>query len=210
MSNKEIPKFIVVEGPDGSGKTTVVNYIAETLRAKGYEVVTGKGIGSGTLGEACRARLFNDNKPSVYLEAMAMATGLLDCFESFVAPNLEQGKIVILDRYVHSLHAYQKEARGLTFMLNLIEDLFYFRSTPNDVAPDITFYCDTEISVAENRLNTRGKENYLDEETLKFKQRVKDGYKNFFLIYGNFSDLEILDCNKSQEEVKQQINDYLF
>lgn len=105
--------FIVLEGIDGSGKTTQARWLAEALRQKGYEVVLTREPSDGPLGRRLRRYLAaSPRRLSPELELSWFLADRREHVESIIRPALEQGKIVISDRYYYSSMAYQG-ARGL-------------------------------------------------------------------------------------------------
>lgn len=105
--------FIVLEGIDGSGKTTQARWLAEALRQKGYEVVLTREPSDGPLGRRLRRYLAaSPRRLSSELELAWFLADRRDHVETIIRPALEQGKVVISDRYYYSSAAYQG-ARGL-------------------------------------------------------------------------------------------------
>lgn len=180
MTMNNIPKFIVVDGPDGSGKTTIIKHMVDMLKVElpDAKIVVGRGLGSGNAAEAIRSTMMNKeiNKTSNY-EIYGAIMCLIDCYETFVLPNIKNGNIVILDRYVPSYYAYQVTARDSEMALTMLKDVF---NVPFTLQPDlyINTYCSVDNSI--KRMNGRNDNNYFDEEGRIFKTLLLKGYEEFF------------------------------
>ncbi len=120
-----------------------------------------------------------------------------------IEPAVENGKIVICDRYVDSSYAYQGGGRGMD--LKIIADVN--RIAVNGTVPDITFFLDIdpEISVR-RRINSTGADR-IEQEKLDFHRRVYDGYKKLSILYPE--RIKTIDAAKSIEEISSQVRDYI-
>lgn len=179
MTN-DFPKFIVVDGPDGSGKTTIIERLVkyiETIKPE-LKVVVGRGLGSGKAAESIRSTMMNNEiKKSSNYEIYGAIMCLIDCHETFVLPNINNNKLVILDRYIPSYYAYQVKARNSEIASKMLIDCF---AAPFTIQPDvyINTYCSIENSI--DRMKNRNDNNYLDEEGIIFKRKLLEGYEEFF------------------------------
>jgi dTMP kinase len=210
------PKFIVVDGPDGAGKTTIVKELSNYLTVKGYNVLLGKGLGTGSVAEAIRKSLFDkDHKKTSNYEIYGMIMSLIDCYESFIVPNLlknDDKLIIILDRYISSYYAYQVYARSCGKANKMLRDAFNIYGTRH---PDLYIHCKVDLDVATKRINERNEEaNYLDKESEIFRGKVTEGFNVFFkdrYLFHTCSPSKIieLDCNQTLDGVYQQLYTYL-
>lgn len=178
MSNtKNNTRFIVVEGIDGSGKSTIVDYIVKKLENANFTVSKGRGLGTAKVAETIRSQMFS-KKPSSNYEVFAAIMCLIDCHENFVKDRIENSNdIVVLDRYIPSYYAYQVSGRNSSIARKMLLEAFDSTYKPT---PDIYIYIDVDLDVALSRTKNRGDSNYLDEETSRFRSRVDAGYKEFF------------------------------
>lgn len=175
------PKFIVVEGMDGSGKTTIVEHIAKRILDAGYIYTKGRGLGSSKVAETIREQMFS-KKPTSNYEIFAALMCLIDCHENFVTPTLtpssnNEKNILVLDRYIPSYFAYQVAGRESELAEIMLKEAFDSSSKPT---PDLYIYIEVDIDVALSRTKNRGDSNYLDEEVLSYRKRVHKGYSDYF------------------------------
>lgn len=167
--------FISLEGPDGSGKTTQIDLLAERLRTLGHNVVTTREPGGTPPGAALRTLLLDTSwELSGVTEALLMSADRAEHVRQVIRPALESGTIVVTDRYADSTLAYQGGGRGLDMgQLRAIQDL-----ATGGLNPDLTFLLDLPVEIGlERRLAGRGI-NRLDRETPGFHQSVATAFRN--------------------------------
>ena len=189
--------FITFEGPDGSGKSTVAKKICEKLMFDGYEVVHTREPGGIEISEEIRNIILDpkntamDAKTEVLLYAAARRQHLVER----VFPAVEQGKIVICERFLDSSLAYQGFGRKLGMQEVLDVNLFAIDNT----YPDMTIYLDVDEQIGLDRLKNRSFKDRLDQESIDFHHRVSQGYKE---VLKKFADrIKVIDASKSLEEV---------
>lgn len=189
--------FITFEGPDGSGKSTVAKLIVEKLIADGYEVVHTREPGGIEISEAIR-NIILDPKNTMMdakTEALLYAASRRQHLIERVFPAVEAGKIVICERFIDSSLAYQGFGRqiGLDEVLGI--NLF---ATENKY-PDMTVYLDVDEQVGLDRLKNRKFKDRLDQESIDFHHRVKQGYLE---VLKRFKDrIQIVDASKPLKDV---------
>ena len=107
--------FIVMEGPDGSGKTTQINLLKEYLEEAGYECLITREPGGTVIGEEVRQLILNPEhkEMSPVTEMLLYAASRAQLVHEVIGPALEEGKIVISDRFVDSSIVYQGIAGGI-------------------------------------------------------------------------------------------------
>jgi dTMP kinase len=137
--------FICIEGIDASGKTTHARRLVENLRGKGFDAIYTTEPTSGEIGRIIRTSILQSQErvPSM-IEALLFAVDRIEHVENMVKPALQEGKIVISDRYVYSSLAYQGAA-GLD--LKWIEEINKFA-----LPPDLAIYIDIPAEVVFERL----------------------------------------------------------
>lgn len=189
--------FITLEGNDGAGKTTIAQACVERLKALGHEVVYTREPGGSRIAERIRDLLLDpgntdmDERTEAILYAAARRQHLVD----IVAPALEQGKIVLCDRFLDSSLAYQGIGRGLG--IEEVERLNRFAI--DDFMPDRTIFLAIDNETAMARMGRRGEKNRLDREDDAFHQRVREGYEK--LVLRDPDRIVKIDASGSIEEV---------
>ena len=196
--------FITFEGGEGSGKTTLINKVYEKLLADGKKVYKTREPGGVEIAEQIRGVILNVNntKMDKRTEALLYAASRRQHLIEVVIPKLEEGYIVLCDRYIDSSLAYQGYARGIGISEVLNVNLF----ATDGLLPDKTIFVDVapEVGLARIKDNNRS-QNRLDLEKMNFHKAVYDGYikvsnmfpERFVSINGNQSiDSVFSDCMK--------------
>lgn len=169
-------QFITFEGPEGSGKTSVIKEVYEALKRQGHDVIVTREPGGVAISERIRSLLldYNDEVMDARTEALLFAASRRQHVIEIIKPALEAGKIVLCDRYIDSSLAYQGVARDLgieeVYSLNLFAIETYI--------PDLTLFIDIspETGLKRVKKNQRAMDR-LDLETLDFHQKVYEGYQ---------------------------------
>ncbi|MFH0384795.1 dTMP kinase [Streptococcus sp. A11] len=168
--------FITFEGPDGAGKTTVLQELLPKLQVLGLEVITTREPGGVTIAEDIRKIILDpantamDHKTELLLFIAARRQHLVEK----VLPPLQEGKMVIIDRFIDSSVAYQGYGRGLD-----IADIDWLNHYATDgVKPDLTLYfdIDAEEGLARIARNAERDVDRLDMEKADMHRRVRQGY----------------------------------
>ena len=161
--------FVTFEGPEGSGKSTVLKEIARRLEAEGIAVVTTREPGGSPVGEEVRKVLLHGQELEPIAELFLFLADRAQHGAAVIRPALAKGHYVLCDRYADSTVVYQGHARGL--------DKERLRSL-NDMAtgglrPDLTILLDLEPEIGLSRVRDRDR---LDDEPIEFHRRVRDGF----------------------------------
>jgi len=166
--------FITLEGPEGAGKSTNRDYLAERLRAEGIEVVLTREPGGTPLAERIREVLLAPGE-----EPMNADTELLLVFAAraqhlaeVIRPALARGAVVICDRFTDSTYAYQGGGRGLC--LARIATLETF--VQGDLRPDLTLLFDLPVEVGMARASARGRLDRFELEGQVFFDAVRSAF----------------------------------
>lgn len=194
------PLFITFEGPEGAGKTSVLQAILAELQPQlGDALVTTREPGGNLISEAIRAILQpeEDNGMDARTEALLYTAARRQHLVSVILPALLAGKIVLSDRYVDSSLAYQGGGRGLG-----VDNIWQINQFATDgLMPDLTIYFDVpaEIGLARVMTNRQGKIDRLDKEDLSFHQKVRETYLS---LQQEFSDrIKIIDATQPLTQV---------
>jgi len=171
--------FITFEGPDGSGKSTQINLIAELLKNLGHNVLCTREPGGTAIGDQIRRVLHDVNnvEMSIRAEVLLYSASRAQLVETLILPHLKAGGVVVCDRYADSTYAYQGYGRQLEFESLRLITQFATRS----LKPDITIYLDLDVEEGLKRkvaANTagQGEWNRMDRLELAFHRRVRAGY----------------------------------
>jgi len=178
-------KFISFEGPDGSGKTSVIKVVEKYLIDKGYEVIVTREPGGIKISEKIRDIIHDVEHIEMdpRTEALLYAASRSQHLNQKIIPAVEAGKIVLCDRYVDSSLAYQGYGRKLGFDEVLAINMFAI----DGVFPDLTIFVDVRPEVGLKRVfSTEEREkNRLDLEPLKFHKKIYEGYLEIIKKYPN-------------------------
>ncbi len=171
--------FITFEGPEGSGKTTQMELLREYLDKKGYSVLATREPGGTSIGDQIRSILLDPRNTDMLpaSEALLFSAARAQIVNQVIRPHLQQGGIVLCDRYADSTLAYQGYGHGLDLeTLRTITAL-----ATGGLKPDLTIYLDIDVEEGLRRkLAAReagqAEWNRLDQQELDFHRRVREGY----------------------------------
>lgn len=200
--------FITIEGPEGAGKTTIIEMLMERLKLEGYPAISTREPGGIEIAEKIRRVILDkENKAmDARTEALLYAAARRQHLVEKVLPAIERGYIVICDRFIDSSLAYQGYARGLG-----IDEVFAINQFAIEgMMPDATFYFDIDPVIGLDRINRdNGREvNRLDLEGFDFHHKVREGYH---LLCKRFPNRMVkIDASQSVEAVFESAFDELF
>lgn len=165
--------FVVVEGPDGAGKSTLVAALSARMREQGVDHLAVREPGGTPVAEALRSELLADGRKwEAGAELLYMVTARADLVARVIRPALDAGKVVISDRYDLSTLAYQGAGRGLP-----AEQVRWVNNAATGgLIPDVTLVLDVDTATGEERRASAGKGDRLDREDAGFHQRVAEAY----------------------------------
>jgi dTMP kinase len=193
--------FITFEGPDGSGKTMQLVRLVEYLELNNYPVLATREPGGTTIGEQIRDVLhkLENTKMHPRTELLLYQASRAQHVEQVILPNLEQGKIVLCDRYADSTLAYQ----GYGHQLDLDQLSRLINYATGGLKPDMTLLLDIDAEEGLRRRQQGGEWNRLDAYELEFHQRVRKGY--FELVQKEPERWVKIDAGQTIEEVQRAI-----
>lgn len=171
MSSIQPGRFITVEGIDGAGKSSHIEWLRAYLTAAGHSVVVTREPGGTPLGESLRAILLNDPM-SPETEMMLMFAARAEHLASVIRPALETGAWVISDRFSDATYAYQVGGRGVAEQKFLALEAL----VQAGLQPDRTLLFDVSVATAQARLHDTRILDRFEREASDFHQRVRDAY----------------------------------
>ena len=191
-------RFVVVEGIECSGKSTLLASLAERMRAEGCDVLVTREPGGTPLGDAVRAiALDRTIAAGPVAEALLMNAARAQHVAAAIRPALEAGRTVLCDRYVDSTLAYQGYGRGLD--LNVLRALC--DAATGGLTPDVTLIVDVPVNVSRERMRKRGvAADRMEAEDDAFHERVRQGY----LALAKRGGAYVLDGTLEASEVLRQ------
>jgi len=182
--------FICIEGLDASGKTTQTRRLVKELKRRGFEAMYTTEPSPGDIGKFIRTHILQrKRRVPIAVEALLFAVDRVDHLERRIKPALEEGKIVVSDRYVYSSLAYQGAA-GLD--LNWIQEI-----NRSVIVPDLAIYIDIPPEVVVKRI--KRKRSVM--ERLEVQRRVREVYMKFV----KDGQLTLIDGNRPRDEVARDI-----
>ncbi|WP_453992580.1 dTMP kinase [Bacillus nitroreducens] len=194
--------FITFEGPEGAGKTTIVEILQDELTKRGFEVITTREPGGIDIAEQIRSVILDKNNTNMdsRTEALLYAASRRQHLVEKVIPALEEGKIVLCDRFIDSSLAYQGYARDL----GIDEVLSINEFAIDGIMPSLTLFFDIKPEKGLTRIgkNDTREVNRLDLEKLSFHQRVYEGY---LTVSERFKErFQTINADQSVEEVAKE------
>lgn len=201
--------FITLEGPDGSGKTTVALEVSKKLKELGYEIVHTREPGGIDIAEQIRNVILDPKNTAMdpKTEALLYAASRRQHLVERVIPALNEGKIVLCERFVDSSLAYQGYGRQLGFDEVLSINNFAIEG----FFPDITIFLAIDENKGLERIKDRDFKDRLDVESIEFHHRVNEGYKK---TIEHFKDRVVVvnadqELNKVIDDVMKKIMDVI-
>ena len=185
--------FVVFEGIDGAGKSSLIEKVKEHYLQQGVDVLALREPGSTQIGEEIRKLILHETM-SPKTEVMLFFAARAELVETKIKPALNKGTLVLLDRYSLSTYAYQGAGRGLD-VPRLIEINDF---VTNRLDPDVAFVVDVPVDVALKRSKKTDK---FDNETVEFFERVRETFVMCAKFYNGFV---LLDGTKPLEDLVKE------
>ena len=191
--------FISFEGPDGAGKSTQIEYMRQYLEERGLETVFTREPGGTRISESIRDMLLDkeNSDMTARTEALLYAASRAQLVETVIQPALNQGKVVVCDRYIDSSIAYQGYGRDLGYKVTEVN-----KFAVNDLEPDLTFLLMIDPDSVKERLDQNNLDR-LESEDYQFKKRVLEGFESVAEEY-RFR-VRVLDATLPKEEIRDRI-----
>lgn len=193
--------FITFEGGDGSGKTTQIQQLSNYLSDVGYRVCTTREPGGTAIGAQLREIVLHSRENiAARTEALLYAADRAQHIAELVRPALEQGQIVLQDRYIDSSLAYQGAGRVLE-----VEEIREISAwATEDLTPDLTFVFDLSPELSQQRRSGQKRQfDRLESEAAQFHERVRQGFLT--LAASGAPRYRVIDASQSIEKVSAEV-----
>lgn len=205
--------LITFEGGEGSGKTTIIKEVQKYFNENNIDFILSREPGGCKIAEQIRNVILDKENTEMdsWAEAYLYAAARSQHVNQVIGPNLEQGKVVLLDRYYDSNVVYQGGVRGLG-MDNIYELNRYAITYKNrQCIPDLTIYFDLDPKVGLERIskNSSREVNRLDLEKLDFHNKVRECYLAWSRKEQNKNRIVVIDASQSIEEVAKNVIDII-
>jgi len=194
--------FITVEGIEGVGKTTNMEYLRQLITAAGKALVVTREPGGTPLGEAIRGLLLDPEykgmDPDCELQLMFAARA--EHLDKVIRPAVEAGQWVLCDRFTDATYAYQGGGRGLdTEKIAALEQL-----VQGDFRPDLTLLLDVPVETGLERAGFRSRPDRFEQEAVAFFERVRKAYLE--MARRHDGRYRVIDAGLPLEQVQQQLS----
>lgn len=196
--------FIVMEGPDGSGKTTQINLLEQYLKEAGYECLITREPGGTVIGEEVRELILNPEykEMSPVTEMLLYAASRAQLVHEVIGPALEAGRIVISDRFVDSSIVYQGIARNLgisTVAAVNAPGIGIYR-------PDGIFFIDLSEAEGIRRKKNQKELDRMEQESIDFHHLVSEGYRK---VLAERPEVIKIDGGKDIDVIQKKIRNHV-
>ena len=194
--------FIVMEGPDGSGKTTQINLLEQYLKEAGYECLITREPGGTVIGEEVRELILNPEykEMSPVTEMLLYAASRAQLVHEVIGPALEAGRIVISDRFVDSSIVYQGIARNLGIStVAAAPGIGIYR-------PDGIFFIDLSEAEGIRRKKNQKKLDRMEQESIDFHHLVSEGYRK---VLAERPEVIKIDGGKDIDVIQKKIRNHV-
>jgi dTMP kinase len=200
---QKVCKFITLEGSEGVGKTTNIEFVCRLLTELDIPFIRTREPGGTPLAEALRDAMLTPREENVdgLTELLLVFAARMQHLNNVIRPALERGEWVVCDRFTDASYAYQGHGRGLD-----LERIATLESWVQDgLQPDLTLLLDLDPNVAEQRMQERTKDR-MESEQLEFYQRVRSGYLSRAATSDRY---KIIDSAQSIAAVAASINEHV-
>ncbi len=198
-------RFITVEGIEGAGKSSNLDFVQSQLEAEGKTLVRTREPGGTVLGEEVRALLLGhrDGGMDESAELLLMFAARAEHLSRIIRPALERGDWVLCDRFTDATYAYQGGGRGLNVaMITRLEEL-----VQGGMRPDLTLLLDLPVDIGLQRAHTRSAPDRFEQEEAAFFERVREAYLE--IAKRQPGRVRRIDTSQAMSAVQEQIETVL-
>ncbi len=207
--------LISFEGSEGSGKTTQIALLTERFEAMGYDVIVTREPGGTQIGEEIRHLLKHGPEGDGMFpetELLLFAASRAQLVREVIVPAMEEGKIILCDRYLDSTTVYQGVARQLS------EDpvTYINEFAVGDLMPDLTVVLDVPAEVGMRRIKHRASDlpDRMEKENIEFYEAVREGYlmlvkslPDRFAVFDGTADKSVIEAQVWEEVTRRFFDD---
>ncbi|MBU0455654.1 MAG: dTMP kinase [Pseudomonadota bacterium] len=193
--------FITIEGIEGAGKTTSIQYMESLLKIADVSFILSREPGGTEIAEAIRKLLLShyQEKMSEDAELLLMFASRAQHLETLIRPALKAGTMVLCDRFTDASYAYQGGGRGIDVgRIKMLEDW-----VQGALQPDLTILLDLPVEVGFLRASNRSHADRIESEAMHFFEKVRQAYLDRAKQFSN--RYRVIDVNVPVEEVQQQL-----
>jgi dTMP kinase len=197
--------FISLEGSEGAGKSTQNKRIVEWLSKQGSTVVETREPGGTIVSEQIRRVLLDTRNAGLNAtaELLMMFAARSQLVQEVILPALEEGKVIVCDRFADASYAYQGGGRELgAETVAVLEKLVL-----KDLQPDLTLLFDVPVELGMKRVAGRGEADRFEIESIRFFERVRNAYLE--RAAANPHRFRIIDASQDEDQVWQQVKTIL-
>ncbi len=198
-------RLITLEGIEGAGKSSHMQFIAEKLQQAGKDVLLTREPGGTTLGEGIRELLLKKDAEAMFeeTELLLMFAARAQHVQQVILPGINAGKTVICDRFTDSSYAYQGGGRGISIEKIHQLEAWLFSGGLSGFKPDLTLLLDLSVDIGLSRAKARGEADRFEIETVNFFQNARD---TFLKIAQDEPDrVKIINAEQNLETVQSLI-----
>jgi dTMP kinase len=198
-------KFLTIDGVEGAGKSTQIDYIYNYLIKRGINLLITREPGGTELGEKIRELLLSTETSSMHpdTELLLMFADRNEHIQTKIMPALERGDWVLSDRFTDASYAYQGGGRELDFDRISVLDRWVLKG----FVPDLTLLLDIDVEKGMSRVNSRGNKDRFEKEATDFFNRVRAAYIHRSRMFPD--RIKLIDASKTIEHTSQQIKNIL-
>lgn len=198
-------KFITLEGGEGAGKSTQMDYVEASLKKAGKTVHVTREPGGTEISEAIRELLLDQRQTAMSddTELLLMFAARAQHIAELIQPALEKGEWVLCDRFTDATYAYQGGGRGIAMeRIAMLEEW-----VQGNLRPDLTLLLDLPVELGLSRAGERGELDRFEREKLDFFERVREAYLD--LAARHPERYRVVDASQAIPQVKAQIDAFL-
>lgn len=194
------PRFITLEGMDGAGKTTHLDWLKGWLEGRGIELTVTREPGGTALGESLRQLLLHGQEPlQAETEALLMFAARNEHIARIIGPALQAGHWVLCDRFTDATYAYQAGGSGMPWpRVRTLEDW-----VQGSLQPDLTLYFDLDTGLGRSRARGAREPDRFEREQAAFYERVRAAYQRRAREHPQ--RIRVVDASRSISEIQVEL-----